>query len=48
MLDEPVSADQEITALAQALAAQGRHPMLVFNHVGDLGVQVVTNVFASI
>ena len=47
MLDEPVSADQEITALAQALAAQGRHPMLVFNHVGDLGVQVVTNVFAS-
>jgi len=47
VLDEPVSADQEITALAQTLAAQGRHPMLVFNHVGDLGVQVVTNIFAS-
>ncbi len=44
---EPVSADQEITAVAQALAALGRHPLLVFDQVAGLGARVVTNVFAS-
>ena len=30
---EPVSADQEITAIASALAEQGRHPLLLFPQV---------------
>ena len=42
---EEVSADQEVTALIWALAAQGRDPMLVLERVG--GFKVVTNIFAS-
>jgi 4-hydroxy-3-polyprenylbenzoate decarboxylase len=42
---EEVSPDQEVTALAWALAARGRAPMLVFERVS--GTRVVTNIFAS-
>ncbi|MDE2452332.1 MAG: UbiD family decarboxylase [Burkholderiales bacterium] len=44
---EPVSADQEVTAVVDALARQGRDPMLVFDRVEGLGCRVATNVFAS-
>ncbi len=53
---EPVSADQEITAIASALAEQGRHPLLLFPQVraadGAAGVvrgsaSTVTNLFGS-
>ena len=44
MADE-VSPDQEITALAWTLAAQGREPLLVFERVH--GTKVATNIFAS-
>ena len=43
----PVSADQEITAIVQQLALEGRYPMLVFDQVQGLAAPVVTNVFAS-
>ncbi|GGO85583.1 decarboxylase UbiD [Marinobacterium nitratireducens] len=46
-VETPLSADQDITALIDALAAQGRQPMLMCDRVGDLGVPVVSNVFAS-
>jgi 2,5-furandicarboxylate decarboxylase 1 len=42
-----VSADQEITAIAQQLALEGRYPMLVFDRVQGLTASVATNVFAS-
>lgn len=42
-----VSADQEITAIAQQLALEGRYPMLVFDKVQGLTAGVATNVFAS-
>jgi UbiD family decarboxylase len=45
VVDEEVSADQEITAVASTLAAQGRYPLLVFKRVA--GTQVVTNLFSS-
>lgn len=44
---EPVAGDQEITAIANALALQGRHPLLLFPQVQGLDVHVVTNLFAS-
>lgn len=44
---EPVSADQDPTALVWALAAQGRHPALLFDHVEGLGTSLATNLFAS-
>lgn len=43
----PVSADQEITAIVQQLALEGRYPMLVFDQVQGLAAPVATNVFAS-
>lgn len=43
----PVSADQEITAIVQQLALEGRYPMLVFDQVQGLTAPVATNVFAS-
>lgn len=46
-INEALSADQDLTALVDTLAIQGRHPMLVCQQVGALGVPVVTNVFAS-
>jgi 2,5-furandicarboxylate decarboxylase 1 len=42
-----VSADQEITAIAQQLALEDRYPMLVFDRVQGLTASVATNVFAS-
>lgn len=42
-----VSADQEITAIVQQLALEGRYPMLVFDRVQGLQAAVATNVFAS-
>lgn len=44
---EPVGANQDPTALVWALAAQGRHPALVFDRVDGLGAPLVTNLFAS-
>jgi 2,5-furandicarboxylate decarboxylase 1 len=44
---EAVSGDQEITAIADALAAQGRQPLLVLPKVAGLACPVVTNLFAS-
>lgn len=44
---EAVSNDQDITALVQGLALQGRHPLVVCEHVSGLDVPVATNVFAS-
>ena len=44
---EAVSGDQEITAIADALAAQGRQPLLVLPKVAGLSCPVVTNLFAS-
>lgn len=44
---EPVTANQEPTALVWTLAAQDRHPVLVFDDVAGLGTTLVTNLFAS-
>jgi UbiD family decarboxylase len=46
-VDEPMSADQELSAIAVNLWAAGRAPVVVASKVGTLGVAVVTNVFAS-
>jgi 2,5-furandicarboxylate decarboxylase 1 len=45
VIDGEVSPDQEVTAVAWTLAAQGRYPLLVFKRVA--GTQVVTNIFSS-
>src|SRR5207245_1407111 len=45
VVEDEVSPDQEVTAVAWALAAQGREPLLVFERVN--GTKVVTNIFAS-
>jgi 4-hydroxy-3-polyprenylbenzoate decarboxylase len=42
-----VSGDQEITAVVDELAAENRHPVLVFERVAGVSARVVTNVFAS-
>ncbi|MBS0316920.1 MAG: UbiD family decarboxylase [Proteobacteria bacterium] len=44
---EPVGRDQDVTAMVWALAAQGRHPALLFEQVQGLGSPLVTNLFAS-
>ena len=44
---EPVGRDQDVTAVVWALAAQGRHPALVFEQVQGLDTPLVTNLFAS-
>lgn len=44
---EPVSADQEITAVVNALERDGRRPLCLFEHVDGLAVPVATNLFAS-
>lgn len=44
---EPVTANQEPTAMVWTLAAQDRHPVLVFDDVAGLGTPLVTNLFAS-
>ncbi len=43
---EPVSDDQDITAVVWELASGGRHPLLRFTDVAGCGRDVVTNVFA--
>ncbi|MBV8341072.1 MAG: UbiD family decarboxylase, partial [Gammaproteobacteria bacterium] len=45
--EEPVSSDQDITAVIWRLADDGRAPMLHFKRVDGLGVEVAANVFAS-
>jgi UbiD family decarboxylase len=46
--DDPVGADQDVTALAVELWREGRFPMLLFRHVEGFGkTPVLTNVFAS-
>jgi 2,5-furandicarboxylate decarboxylase 1 len=47
VIDQPVSADQEITAVVAALAREGRHPLVLFERVQGLAMPVATNVFAS-
>lgn len=48
VIDQPVSADQEVTALVDALSRQGRAPLVLFDDVQGLhGTKVATNVFAS-
>ncbi|MGO4764794.1 UbiD family decarboxylase [Cupriavidus sp. 2KB_3] len=44
---EPVAADQDPTALVWTLAAQNRHPAIVFENVAGLATPLVTNLFAS-
>ena len=44
-IEERLSADQEVTALASTLAAQGRYPLLVLEDVD--GTRVATNLFSS-
>lgn len=46
-IDEPVSADQDITALIWKLNGQGRAPLLHFRNVEDIDVEVASNVFGS-
>ena len=45
VVEDDVSPDQEVTAVVWTLAAQGRHPMLVFERVN--GTRVVTSIFSS-
>ena len=47
VVSDEVSADQEITAVVESLARQGRHPLALFENVQGLGAAVATNVFAS-
>lgn len=47
VLDEPVSAEEGITGLIYELTALGRAEMVLCRRVGDLGVPVLSNVFAS-
>jgi 4-hydroxy-3-polyprenylbenzoate decarboxylase len=44
---DEISAEQDTTAVIWELAAQGRHPLLVFEKVAGAGVPVVTNIFGS-
>ena len=47
VVDEPVSSDQDITAVVAALARQGRDPLVYFERVDGITTPVATNVFAS-
>ena len=47
VIDEPVSSDQDITAVVAALARAGRHPLTFFERVEGISTPVATNVFAS-
>ena len=47
VVDDEVSADQDVTAVLWQLAAAGRQPLLVFARVTGLGTRVATNVFGS-
>ena len=46
-LREPVSRDQDVSAAVWSLAAQGRHPALMFEQVEGLSGPLLTNLFAS-
>lgn len=46
-LREPLSADQDVTAIVAQLAARGQHPMIVCENVDGIGVPLATNFFAS-
>ncbi|MFI6519349.1 UbiD family decarboxylase [Spirillospora sp. NPDC050679] len=46
-VDAEISAEEEVTALAFELAARGRHDLIRCPKVAGLGVELVTNVFAS-
>ena len=46
-IEQPVSLDQDITAVVWELAASGRYPVLRFTAVEGSGSEVVTNLFAS-
>ena len=47
VVDDELSPDQDVTAVASLLAARRRDPLLLFNRVQGLGVPVATNVFGS-
>lgn len=47
VLDQPVPADQVLTALVGELALRGRRPLVFAPQVQGLGVPVATNTFAS-
>lgn len=47
VVDESISSDQVLTALAVELRARGASPVLLAPMVPELGLPVVTNVFAS-
>jgi 4-hydroxy-3-polyprenylbenzoate decarboxylase len=44
---DAVERDQDVTATVWALAAQGRHPALLFERVRGLDTPLLTNLFAS-
>lgn len=46
-LRQPLSADQDLSALIHELALRGRHPMLLCEDVQGCAVPVASNVFAS-
>lgn len=46
-IEQPVSDDQDVTALIWALSRQGRMPLLHFRNVPSLGVEVLANIFGS-
>lgn len=46
VVEDDVSTDQDVTALVDTLAAQGRAPTLLCNRVDGLDVPVATNIFA--
>jgi len=47
VVDEPVSPDQVDTALLDELERRGRRPLVRCTNVDGLGLEVITNVFAS-
>ena len=47
VIADEVSGNQDVTAVVDELAAQGRDPVVVFERVKGVGARVVTNVFAS-
>ena len=46
-ISEPLSADQDVTAVVAELAASGRHEMLICENVEGIDTPLVTNFFAS-
>jgi len=46
-ISEPLSADQDVTAVVAELAASGRHEMLICENVEGIDTPLATNFFAS-